>query len=248
MSFRQQCAAVVLGLLTLVGSGFAPARASAAAGRSRRPPSSESCSRPAARPCVMTDFDITRIAVTNPAIADAVVVRPREVLVDGKASGTVSLIVWGDATRKHYDVVVDAGVSLLQQNFQELFPGEDINVAVTEDSVILSGAVSNNDVMLRAAEIARAAFPKHSIVNMLQLPGGSPSNQVMLQVRFAEVNRNAFLQAGLNLFAAHDSFAARSTTQQFAGPQFDNDEPEPARIYRLSEPVLLSRDPASARC
>ncbi len=56
-----------------------------------------------------TDFDITRIAVTNPAIADAVVVRPREVLVDGKAPGTVSLIVWGGDQRKHYDVVVDRG-------------------------------------------------------------------------------------------------------------------------------------------
>ena len=57
-----------------------------------------------------TDFDITRIAVTNPEIADATVVRPREVLVDGKGAGTVSLIVWGSTTRKHYDVVVDRGV------------------------------------------------------------------------------------------------------------------------------------------
>jgi len=223
MSLRRRCAAAVISLLTLVAPGSllraqvpqpeaapggAVERINITAGRST---------------VVVTDFDITRIAVTNPAIADAVVVKPREVLVDGKASGTVSLIVWGDATRKHYDVVVDAGVSLLQQNFQDLFRGEDVNVAVTENSVILSGSVSNNDVMLRAAEIARAAFPKSSIVNMLQLPGGSPSNQVMLQVRFAEVNRNAFLQAGLNLFAAHDSFAARSTTQQFAGPQFDNE-------------------------
>ena len=44
---------------------------------------------------LMTEFDITRIAVTNPAVADAVVVKPREVLVDGKGAGTVSLIVWG---------------------------------------------------------------------------------------------------------------------------------------------------------
>ena len=42
-----------------------------------------------------TDFDITRIAVTNPAVADAVVVQPREVLIDGKTAGTVSLIIWG---------------------------------------------------------------------------------------------------------------------------------------------------------
>ncbi len=196
---------------------------------------------------VSTDFDITRIAVTNPAIADAVVVKPREVLVDGKGAGTVSLIIWGADTRKQYDVVVDSGVSLLQQNFQDLFRGEDINVSVTENSVILSGAVSNNDVMLRAAEIARAAFPKSSIVNMLQLPGGSPSNQVMLQVRFAEVNRNAFLQAGLNLFAAHEAFAARSTTQQFAGAGLRQRQARPAAVHGLPQPVLLSsRDRALA--
>src|SRR5215207_7955029 len=58
-----------------------------------------------------TDFDITRIAVTDPAIADAVVVQPREVLIDGKAPGTVSLIVWGAASRQQYDIVVDPGVS-----------------------------------------------------------------------------------------------------------------------------------------
>src|SRR6266700_1837102 len=49
------------------------------------------------------DFDITRIAVTNPAVADAVVVQPREVLIDGKAPGTVSLIVWGARERRQYD-------------------------------------------------------------------------------------------------------------------------------------------------
>ena len=97
--------------------------------------------------------DITRIAVTNPAIADAVVVKPREVLVDGKSSGTVSLIVWGGDTRKHYDVVVDSGVSMLQQNFQQLFPGERINVAITDEAVILSGEVSSNDVMLRGVTL-----------------------------------------------------------------------------------------------
>ena len=172
---------------------------------------------------ITTDFDVTRIAVTNPAIADAVVVKPREVLVDGKSAGTVSLIVWGGDVRKHYDIVVDAGVSMLQQNFQDLFRGEDINVAVTENSVILSGSVSNNDVMLRAAEIARSAFPKSTVVNMLQLPGGSLSKQVMLQVRFAEVNRNALLQAGLSLFSTRTGFTARSTTQQFAAPDFNSE-------------------------
>jgi pilus assembly protein CpaC len=172
-----------------------------------------------------TDFDITRIAVTDPAIADAVVVKPRDVLVDGKGPGTVSLIVWGATERRHFDVVVDRGVHVLQQNLQRLFPGEDINVAVNDEAVVLSGAVSSNEVMLRAAEIAGAAFPKSSVVNMLQLPGGSPSQQVMLQVRFAEVNRNALLQAGLTLFTNRVEFTSRSTTQQFSGPDFDDAKP-----------------------
>src|SRR5262245_37259958 len=171
---------------------------------------------------LLTDFDITRIAVTNPAVADAVVVKPREVLVDGKGAGTVSLIVWGTDTRKHYDVVVDTGVSVLQQNFQQLFPGEKVNVAVSDSAVILSGEVSSNDVMLRTAEVAKAAFPDASIVNMLQLPGGSPSKQVMLQVRFAEVNRNALLQAGITMFTTRAAFTSRSTTQQFANPNFND--------------------------
>ena len=42
-----------------------------------------------------TDFDVSRIALTNPAMADATVVAPREILIDGKAAGTISLIVWG---------------------------------------------------------------------------------------------------------------------------------------------------------
>ena len=183
---------------------------------------------------LLTDFDITRIAVTNPAVADAVVVKPREVLVDGKGAGTVSLIVWGTDTRKHYDVVVDSGVSILQQNFQQLFPGEKINVAVNDDAVILSGEVSNNEVMLRAAEVARAAFSKASVVNMLQLPGGSPSKQVMLQVRFAEVNRNALLQAGITLFTTRAAFTSRSTTQQFQGPNFNDQGVVPVPVAAVS--------------
>jgi pilus assembly protein CpaC len=170
-----------------------------------------------------TDFDITRIAVTDPDIADAVVVRPREVLVDGKGAGTVSLIVWGAAERRHYDIVVDRGVSTLQQNFQALFPGENINVGVTDELVILSGAVSSNEVMLRAAEMAKAAMPKLTTINMLQLPGGQASKQVMLQVRVAEVNRNALQQAGLALFVSRADWLGRSTTQAFPAPDFEED-------------------------
>jgi pilus assembly protein CpaC len=170
-----------------------------------------------------TPFDVTRIAVTNPEVADAVVVQPREVLIDGKGAGTVSLIVWGEQERRQYDVVVDPGVTTLQQSFQQLFPGEDIRVAMNDESIILTGSVSNNAVMLRAGEIADGMSSKTGVINLLQLPGGSESQQVMLQVRIAEVNRRAIQELGVNFFATRPDGTGRVTTQQFAAPDFDDD-------------------------
>ena len=174
---------------------------------------------------VATDFAVTRIAVTNAEIADAVVVQPREVLVDGKKPGTISLILWSSEGRKHYDVVVEPAITTLEQQLQRLFPGEDIAVSVSDEAIVLSGHVSSTNIMLRAAEIAAASTSKSKIINMLQVPGGSESQQVMLQVRFAEVNRRALTELGVSLFAIRDRFAARSTTQQFAAPEFDDEKP-----------------------
>ncbi len=173
------------------------------------------------------DFDIQRVAITNPAIADAVVVAPREILIDGKAQGTISLIIWGEGRRAQYDVAVDAPVTMLQQQLRNLFPGEDIQVTVNEEATTLSGRVSSNAVMLKAGEIAEKTSSKQKVINLLQVPGGIDTQQVLLQVRFAEVNRQAVTEAGVSLFtgvSGYKDFVGRSTTQQFAAPVFDTDK------------------------
>lgn len=169
-------------------------------------------------------FDVTRIAVTNPDVADATVVTPREVLIDGKTTGTTSLIVWGATSRVQYDVAVDPGVATLEQHFRTLFPGENIAVSVSSEAVILAGEVSANGIVLRAGEIALGAYPKSQLINMLTLPGGTPSQQVMLQVRFAEVNRRAVTELGASFFSSR-RISSRTTTQQFAAPDFDDSVP-----------------------
>jgi pilus assembly protein CpaC len=169
-----------------------------------------------------TEFDIKRIKITDSEVADAMAVSPRELVIDGKTAGTISLIVWGDTQRIQYDLVVQPGVTTLQQRLQSLFPGEDIQVGVSEGAVILSGRASSNDVMLRAAEIAEASTPDHKVINMLQLPGGSGSKQVLLQVRFAEVNRKAMRELGVSFFATRPGFTGRVTTGQFPAPNFDD--------------------------
>jgi pilus assembly protein CpaC len=79
--------------------------------------------------------------------------------------------------------------------------------------------------MLRAGEIAAGTKGAAKIINLLQLPGGGTSQQVMLQVRFAEVNRAALLQAGINFFASAQRFMGRTSTQQFPGADFDDQNP-----------------------
>ena len=81
-----------------------------------------------------------------------------------------------------------------------LFPGEDIQVSVADEAIVLSGKVSSNAVVLRAGRDRRESSSKSKVINMLQLPGGNESQQVMLQVRFAEVNRKALTEYGTSLF------------------------------------------------
>src|SRR4029079_5513570 len=156
---------------------------------------------------------------------DAVVVQPREILIDGRAPGTISLIVWGADRRIQNDGEVNQAVTQLQQQLRELFPGEDIKVTVNEEATTLSGRVSNNAVMLRAGEIAAKTSSKTKLINLLQVPGGIESQQVLLQVRFAEVNRQAVTEAGISLFTgtSKDTIARVTTGGLTSGPTFTLD-------------------------
>jgi pilus assembly protein CpaC len=174
-----------------------------------------------------TDFDVTRIAVTNPGVADATVVQPREILIDGKAPGTISLIIWGGTRRMQYDIVIEQPISSLEQQLKQLFPAETIGVAINADAIVLSGRVSSTEVMLRAAEVAHASAPKANVINMMTVPGGNGAQQVMLQVRFAEVNRRALTELGASFFTGvrgYKNWTGRTTTEQFPAPDFEDDK------------------------
>jgi pilus assembly protein CpaC len=172
---------------------------------------------------VQTDFPITRVAVANPEIADATVVDPTQVLVDGKVSGTVSLIVWGKKDMRQYAVNVFPATPTLQRQFQLLFPGEDIHVNVADEALVLSGKVTSREVATRAIDIAGKSSTKMKVVNLLQVPGETQGAQVMLQVRVAEVSQRALLELGTTFFTGPNGYkdwVGRVTTQQFPAPDF----------------------------
>src|SRR5918995_4528923 len=170
---------------------------------------------------------ITRVSLTIPNIADAMVTSPQQLLLHGKAPGTISMFVWdrsGGISR--YEVVVQRDLSELSARLTQLFPGENITVASNGTDVVLSGAVSGKYAMDKAAEVAAGYVKKkEDVVNLLKQQEGIASQQVLLRVRFAEVSRTALTELGVSAFAngfKQGRWFGRTSTQQFPAPDFDS--------------------------
>lgn len=139
--------------------------------------------------------ELTRVSVTDPAVAEAVVMSPTEVLINGIGLGTTSLFLWDSAgARRLYSVEVTADVTSLQRYLNLLFPDEDIQATAQGNTVILSGEVSEEHIARRANELAQATGAQ--VLDNLQTPA---PRQILLEVRFAEVSRDAISSLGNNI-------------------------------------------------
>jgi pilus assembly protein CpaC len=139
----------------------------------------------------------TRVSVTNPAIADVFVTSPKQILVNGKAVGTTSLVVFYPDRTVFFDVLVNTDVALLQERLKQIAPNDDIQIYPTQDAIVLSGNVSSSTVADAAVEIAALFAPKGKVVNLVGLTDVKPQ-QVMLQVQVAEVDRAALRELGFS--------------------------------------------------
>ena len=145
---------------------------------------------------INTTERLRRISITDPAIAFAQVITPTQILVHGKAPGEVSLLIWDELERsRSFDLRVDVDVSACAEEERRVFPDEQITVTPSRAAVVLSGHVSTEDVSKRAGELASAYSPK--VVNVLTF-GPVGAQEVLLQVKFAEVDRTALAQLGIN--------------------------------------------------
>ncbi|HSH75169.1 MAG TPA: pilus assembly protein N-terminal domain-containing protein [Longimicrobiales bacterium] len=142
----------------------------------------------------LTD-SITRISIADPEVAEPVVIPPRQVLVNARAPGSTSLVIWGqDNLARMYTVEVTADIASLQRQIDDLFPGAGVTVTSTGTSIVLSGEVRDAQTVRKAIELAETmGIP---IVNNIQAP--SPE-QILLHVEFAEVSRTAVKEMGRDL-------------------------------------------------
>jgi pilus assembly protein CpaC len=140
---------------------------------------------------------VSRVSIGDPRIADAVVVSPREVLVNGIALGTTTLIIWDQQNlRRVYTVEVSVDAAALQRTIQALFPGEQVRVTASGATVIVSGTVTDTRVARQVLALAQATGAE--VIDNLTAP---PAQQVLLQVRVAEVSRSAIRELSTQLAA-----------------------------------------------
>ena len=170
---------------------------------------------------------ITRVSLTSPNVADAMVTTPSQLLIHGKAPGTISMFVWDKAGGiKRFEVVVRRDLSQLGEQLKQLFPGEPIEIHSNGKDVVISGVVTSKYVVDKAAEVAAGYVEKkEDVVNLLRQQEGVATNQVLLRVRFAEVSRSAMTELGASVFANgadQGRWFGRTTTDQIPGPRFDD--------------------------
>jgi pilus assembly protein CpaC len=141
------------------------------------------------------DTAIERFSVSNPDVAEAVLVTSNQVVVNGKAFGQINLIAWQKNTGRFviFDVYVRTNLSLIDSQIRALFPKDDIRLSQANGSVVLSGSVSDPSIAAQADAVVQAAGFK--TVNMLTSPV-KDLVQVQLLVRVAEVNRTRLRELG----------------------------------------------------
>ena len=165
---------------------------------------------------INTTERLRRISITDPAIAFAQVITPTQILVHGKSPGEVSLLIWDELERsRSFDLRVDVDVSACAEEEHRVFPDEQITVTPSRAAIVLSGHVSTEDAAKRAGELASAYSPK--VVNVLTF-GPVGAQEVLLQVKFAEVDRTALTQIGVNfLSTGAANNLGTVTTGQYGG-------------------------------
>jgi pilus assembly protein CpaC len=151
-------------------------------------------------------FAIKRASLANPEVADTVVLSPTQLYVTGKASGITNLTLWNDSGKIMgiYDVIVTADLTRLKEDLHKSLPEEKgILVTASHDHITMSGTASNASNLARALSIAEAYAPK-KVVNAMEVGG---VQQVMLEVRVAEMNRELIRRLGINFnYTGPDSF------------------------------------------
>ncbi len=142
------------------------------------------------------DVPFVDLSIGNPGVADVLAMTNRTIYVLGKSIGSTNLSIFGDnkSLIAVIDIVVSFDIAGLKSSLFEHLPNQKISVRTAAGSVVLSGTVSSASHLSRALSIAER-FAPDQVTNLMKVAG---SQQVLLEVRFAEIQRSAVKELGFN--------------------------------------------------
>ena len=168
---------------------------------------------------INTQAPTVRVLSSNPAAIETLATSPTQIVVEGKAAGTSSLILWDAAGNSQMlDVAVDVDVSALRTAIEHAYPKAQIDVQSDGQRLILTGSAPSSKVSDDVVKMAAIYSPQ--VVNSMSVPL-THEREVLLEVKFAEVDRNAMTQFGVNLMSLPGSnMVGATSTGAFSAPTF----------------------------
>jgi pilus assembly protein CpaC len=171
---------------------------------------------------VVLDYpeDVSRISTSNPEIVDYVPVSTREILLHAKGVGAATLVIWAKSgQRNFYNVNVEQNLEPMRKLIRDTFPKEEVAVIGSRDAISLVGTVSSQAASDKLTTLLGAM--SKNVVNNLKVKAGPVDKQIVLRVKFAELNRNYGNQFAVNLV----STGALNTIGQTSTGQFSSTRP-----------------------
>ncbi len=162
---------------------------------------------------------IQRISVANGELVEAVPVNPKEVLINGKGAGETSLIIWQEGgNRILYDLSVRISpvrLEVVRQQLARDFPNDEINVTLDNETAFVRGTVKD---IVAADRVMAMTASLGKVVNLLRVDVPPVETQILLKVRFCDVDRGLSTDLGMSLASGAGNQTTVIGTGQFSGP------------------------------
>jgi pilus assembly protein CpaC len=170
--------------------------------------------------------DVNKVVIAEPKIADALVVSPTEVMVNAKGVGHTTLVVWEtNALPVKYNINVipdrapiDSFNQELAAEMKAVVPDGGVVFNGNSELIVLTGKVGDAEDSRRAEALAATRAKK--VINLLEIPALPDPRQILLQVKFASVDRVGLTELGFNFFSRNNTTLGSLGTQQFQAPRF----------------------------
>jgi pilus assembly protein CpaC len=161
---------------------------------------------------------LRRVYISNPAVIDSTTTSPNQVVLTAKSAGSCNVVFWDESDQSRMlEVSADVDIAGFRDALQQEYPGQPVDAHAEEGRIVLSGLITDKDIADNIVKMAQN-YSK-DVVDAMLVKTPAHGKQVMLRVRFAEVDRGKMNTFGINILSTGGANTIGSTsTQQFSAP------------------------------